>query len=58
MKKKVLIVVTVPANRSHGIPSGQPLPFNSLMQLTHAIEQAMSGAGIRVHTAPTRALYE
>ena len=51
-------VVSVPGNQSHGIRRVDPIHFHSLLDLPHVIEQVMSSAGIRVHTAPTRALYE
>ncbi len=49
--------VTLPRNGSHGISSEEPQPFNSLMELTSAIEQAMIDAGIRMHTGRKRELY-
>ena len=50
-------MVSVPKNGSHGINSGDPKAFNSLMELTNAIEQAMIDAGIRMHTGRKRELY-
>ena len=50
-------MVTVPHNSSHGISSGDPRPFNSLMELTHAIEQAMIDADIRMHTGRKQGFY-
>ena len=50
-------MVTVPHNSSHGISSGEPRPFNSLMELTHVIEQAMIEADIKMHTGRKQGFY-
>ena len=50
-------MVTVPQNASHGISSGEPKPFNSLMELTYAIEQALIDADVRMHTGGKSGLY-
>ena len=47
-------IVSVPKNESHGIASGNRKPFNSLMELTYAVEQAMADAGLRIHRGQTR----
>lgn len=49
--------VSVPHNDSHGISSGEPQTFNSLMELTSVIEQAMIDAGIRMHTGRKQDFY-
>ena len=49
--------VTLPRNGSHGIDSGEPQTFNSLMELTSAIEQAMIDADITMHIGRKRGLY-
>ena len=50
-------MATVPYNGSHGIASGEPKPFNSLMELTYAIEQALMDAGVRIHKGGKPSLY-
>ena len=50
-------VVTVPHNGSHGISSGDPRTFNSLMELTFAIEQALIDADVKIHTGGKPNLY-
>lgn len=49
--------VRVPQNNLHGISSGGSQTFNSLMELTSAIEQAMIDAGIRMHTGRKQDFY-
>ena len=38
-------------NESHGIVSGEPVPFNSLMELPLAIERVLLAQGIVLHAA-------
>lgn len=47
--------VRIPKNDSHGI-SGEyrAIPFNSLKEITSAIEKAMTEADITIHTDPAR----
>ena len=42
-------VVRMQANEAHGIKSGDPLPFESLLSLGSAIEKALIGHGIVLH---------
>ena len=47
--------VRVPKNDSHGISGQHPsIPFNSLREITSAIDKAMTEAGITIHTDPAR----
>lgn len=46
-------MVIIPKNDLHEIDP-QKVPFNSLMEITRAIEEAMLGAGITIHTDPSR----
>lgn len=42
-------VVRVQRNKAHGIASGEPLPFNSLLNLPAVIERALVENGIKLH---------
>jgi hypothetical protein len=42
-------VVRLVANSAHGIKGGRPKPFNSLLDLTAVIEQALVDEGIQLH---------
>jgi hypothetical protein len=44
-------IVRVEANRSHGIESGAPQTFNSLLEIGLAVEKALVEAGVTLHTA-------
>jgi hypothetical protein len=44
-------IVRVEGNRSHGIKPGEPQTFNSLLEIGLAVEKALIGAGITLHTA-------
>lgn len=37
------------ANASHGIKASKDIPFNSLMELTHALERMLIREGITLH---------
>jgi hypothetical protein len=39
-------MVEVRANPSHGISSGEPIPFNTWNDLQGAVEQALENAGV------------
>jgi hypothetical protein len=42
-------IVRMQKNRAHGIAPGDPLPFNSLLDLPSVIEQALVGSAIKLH---------
>ena len=42
-------MVIVPANKSHGISAKDPIPFNSLMEISSVLEQVLIESGITVH---------
>src|SRR3990167_311694 len=42
-------MVRMKPNKSHGISSARPVPFNSLMELPAAIEKVLIQHGIRIH---------
>lgn len=48
---------TLRKNGAHGIPSQDPIKFNTLMELTNAIEQALIDGEIKMHTGNKLALY-
>jgi hypothetical protein len=50
-------VVRVTPNRAHGIESGQPRHFNSLMELPATIEQVLIDNGIVLHPVAKQAKY-
>jgi hypothetical protein len=42
-------MVRMQTNKAHGITSSAPVPFNSLLELTTAIEKVLLRQGIRLH---------
>jgi len=42
-------VVRLEKNPAHGIAGGEPIPFNSLLELPWRIEQLLRGSGIVLH---------
>jgi len=42
-------IVRMKRNESHGIVSGKPIPFNSMMEMPAAIERALIEHGVKVH---------
>jgi hypothetical protein len=50
-------IVRMEPNRAHDIPTGDPMPFNSLMELTAVIEKVLIENGITVHLSDRMARY-
>ncbi len=42
-------VVKIAANKSHGIPAGEPIPFNSMLEVGRAVERCLIENGIKLH---------
>jgi len=50
-------VVRMQHNESHGISPENPIPFNSLMQLTQVVERVLIQHGIKLHRLGRMAKY-
>lgn len=42
-------VIRIDANKSHGIIPSEPIPFQSLMDIGHAMEKCLLEHGIQLH---------
>jgi hypothetical protein len=50
-------MVRATANGLHGIKTTKPVPFNSLMEISSAIEQVLINNGIKLHPKSRMAKY-
>jgi hypothetical protein len=50
-------MVTVQTNESHGLAKGQPVPFNSILELPTAIEKQIIKQGIVLHSGSRSSKY-
>lgn len=50
-------VVRVEPNKAHGVIAGQPVPFNSLLELPWRIEQLLKQQGIVLHLSDQERKY-
>ena len=50
-------IIRMPKNDSHGISNQEAKPFNSLMEITQVIEQALIDADIRVSVGSKSSRY-